>query len=75
MPYVDIATSEEGDLLLAGGIFADIFQELSRSLNFFYTVITPPDGEWGRVKSDGTWSGMVGQLEAKKVDFGMVSTY
>ena len=61
----------EGDLLLENGIFVDIFKELSQTLNFSYIVSSPPDREWGGIQSDGSWSGMVGQLATKSVDFGM----
>ena len=71
MPYVGITENETGDLQFYGGIFAEVFKELARSLNFSFTVTNPCDGEWGSLKDDGTWSGMVGQLETKKVDFGM----
>ena len=75
MPYVGLSIKGENELRLANGIFADVFNELSRILNFSYTVINPPDGEWGSMKIDGTWSGMVGQLETRNVDFGMHICY
>ena len=71
MPYVGITENETGDLQFYGGIFAEVFKELARSLNFSFTVTKPSDGEWGSLKDDGTWSGMVGQLQTKQVDFGM----
>lgn len=67
MPYVDLA---ENGLQITGGTFGEIFIELSHQLNFSFTVTNPPDGEWGAKKADGTWSGMVGQLEMREVDFG-----
>ena len=70
MPYVGLRQNENGELLLHNGNFADTFKELSVLLNFTYTVTTPPDGQWGAMKDDGTWSGMVGQLETKTVDIG-----
>ena len=68
MPYVSHVQNENGELGLNNGIFVDVFKELSQRLNFSYTVTKPPDGEWGVLKSDGSWSGMVGQLETKEVD-------
>ena len=67
MPYVGLS---ENGLQITTGSFGEIFLELSHQLNFSFTVTNPPDGEWGRFKDDGTWSGMVGQLETKAVDFG-----
>ena len=72
MPYIGVSYNEEGEVQLDNGIFGDVFIELSKLLNFSYHVIKPPDGQWGAMKNDGKWSGMVGQLEDKLVDFGMI---
>ena len=72
MPYVGLSSNDNGEIILERGIFVDVFKELSRLLNFSYTTIVPSDGEWGVLKDDGTWSGMVGQLHNKSVDFGML---
>ena len=37
-------------------------------MNFTYSVVEPPDGQWGAIRPDGTWTGMVGLLQEKKVD-------
>ena len=37
-------------------------------MNFTYTVIQPPDGQWGSIQPDGTWSGMVKLLANQDVD-------
>ena len=34
-----------------------------------FTVIIPEDGKWGHEYSNGSWSGLVGQLHRKEVDF------
>ena len=45
-------------------------------MNFTYAVTEPPDGQWGAIRPDGTWTGMVGMLQEKKVDFCMlISNY
>ena len=75
MPYIGLTHNEMGEVHLQNGMFVDIFKELSKLLNFSYHAIEPPDGQWGAMKSDGKWSGMVGQLEEKVVDFGMPSQY
>ena len=43
------------------------FQEL---MNFTYSVIEPPDGQWGARFPDGSWSGMVGMVQREEVDMG-----
>ena len=70
MPFVSLTEDEDTEIQLDEGIFVDIFKELSNLLNFSVTVTSPSDKEWGGMKSDGTWSGMVGQLVAKEVDIG-----
>ena len=71
MPYVGLTKNEGGEIKLQKGIFVDIYEELSKLLNFSYTVTSPTDLQWGSMNSDGTWSGMVGQLVTKEVDFGI----
>ena len=72
MPYVGLQQSDNGKPILDRGIFVETFKELTRLLNFSYKTSVPPDGEFGVLKDDGTWSGMVGQLHTKRVDFGML---
>ena len=71
MPYVGLTKNQDGETKLQKGIFVDIFEEMSKLLNFSYTVTSPNDSQWGAMNSDGTWSGMVGQLVTKEVDFGI----
>ena len=70
MPYVGHTQKENGEIQLQNGVFVEVFKELSELLNFTYTVSVPPDGAWGGMKADGTWSGMVGQLEKEEMDIG-----
>ena len=37
-------------------------------MNFTYTLIKPPDGQWGAIQADGTWSGMVTLLQNEIID-------
>ena len=67
---VSVAYDEKKELKLWEGIFVDLFVELSNLLNFTYSVTSPSDKQWGAINSDGTWSGMVGQLVRKEVDIG-----
>uniref|UniRef100_A0A8W8MHM2 Uncharacterized protein n=1 Tax=Magallana gigas TaxID=29159 RepID=A0A8W8MHM2_MAGGI len=55
------------------GYCMDLLRELAKALNFTYTVIEVPDGEFGALLQNGSWSGMVGQLERREVDL-MVAT-
>ena len=71
MPYVGLRQHDNGTITLDRGIFVEVLEELSRLLNFSYTVSLPPDGEWGALRDDGTWSGMVGQLKREVLDLGL----
>ena len=44
-------------------------------MNFTYTVIQPPDGQYGALLPDGTWSGMVGMLQREEVYMGKFSIF
>jgi hypothetical protein len=44
------------------------FISLQEIMNFTYTVIVPPDGEYGVIQPDGRWSGMVKLLANQEVD-------
>ena len=39
-------------------------------MNFTYTLIKPPDENWGAIQPDGSWNGMVGMLGAQEIDLG-----
>ena len=41
---------------------------LQEIMNFTYTVIKPPDGEYGAIQPDGTWSGLVKLLANQDID-------
>ena len=71
MPYVGLHQHDNGTITLDRGIFVEVLEELSKLLNFSYTVSVPPDGEWGALRDDGTWSGMVGQLKREVLDLGL----
>ena len=49
-------------------MFVEIFRALRDKLNFTFSVHPPEDGEWGVLKGDGTWTGMVGQLATGAID-------
>ena len=37
-------------------------------MNFTYTLIKPPDGNWGAIQPDGSWDGMVKMLANQDID-------
>ena len=80
LPYVGLKKNADGSFLMGGednkqvylenGMFVEPFMEMSRLLNFTYTAREPPDNQYGAIKADGTWNGMVGQLAIENADIG-----
>ncbi len=60
-PYVTVAKPGCGDSICYQGIFADVWLELQRRLNFTFIVQNPPDGEFGTRQKNGSWTGMIGE--------------
>ena len=58
-----------------GNIFSgfEIFQldALAFLLNFQYTIVEPPDGQWGKPDQNGTWTGLIGHAMYGHTNFSM----
>ena len=52
------------------GMFAEVFFALQGVLNFTFTLTKSPDGQWGALQADGTWTGMVRELQDQRADIG-----
>ena len=39
-------------------------------MNFTYTIVKPHDGKWGSPYGNGSWTGVVGDLQRRKADIG-----
>ena len=80
LPYVGLMKNADGGLLMGGednkqvylenGMFVEAFMEMSRLLNFTYSAREPPDNQYGAIRADGTWNGMVGELATDNADIG-----
>ena len=46
---------------------------LQELMNFTYTVIEPPDGQYGALEPDGTWNGIVKLLANQDIDIGVTT--
>ena len=70
-PYVTemIPTGVPGEFTQIG-MYADLFHALQSVMNFTYVLTTSPDGQWGVLKSDGTWTGMIRELQERRIDIG-----
>lgn len=50
------------------GILTDVLDMLQARLNFTVGHVMTEDDEYGAVNSDGTWSGLIGQLHRHDID-------
>ena len=53
----------------AKGYTVDVMNMLMKQMNFTRKVIQPPDGQWGVLKENGHFNGIVGQLQQGLGDF------
>ncbi|XP_042858563.1 glutamate receptor ionotropic, delta-1-like, partial [Penaeus japonicus] len=51
------------------GFEITLLDELATAINFTYHYVRPEDGQWGRLTSNGTWTGMIGMVATEKADF------
>ncbi len=47
------------------GFIVDLIHELSLILHFDYEIVPTKDGKFGHRRPDGTWDGMIGDLQNK----------
>ena len=47
----------------ADGFYPAIFNELKQQINFTYSLNISPDGQWGILLPNGTWTGMINYLQ------------
>ena len=70
--YIAEAKLPNGDTKIIG-MYADIIETLSIFLNFTYDIVIPDDLMWGSRNDDGSWTGMVGMLQRREVDFAVAA--
>lgn len=67
-PYISDMVPIGPDLYKMYGMFAEVFDNIATIMNFTYDLTKPPDGQWGAIQPDGSWSGMVGMLSKGEID-------
>ena len=55
------------------GFCIDLLERLKEMLNFTYTIYEVEDGNFGAQQSDGTWTGIVGDIVQEVSDENMHS--
>ncbi|XP_070391000.1 probable glutamate receptor [Dermacentor albipictus] len=61
-----------GDKLAVGGPLGQILDALTTSLNMTFEAILPSDGQMGIRLPNGSWTGVVGNVQRKEVDMTIV---
>ena len=51
------------------GMFIEFLQDLANFLNFTYNLLLPKDHQWGIMLPNGSWNGMIGELQRREIDF------
>ena len=71
MPYITSMTPVQGQpgFFQMEGMCAEVVFALQEIMNFTFTLIQPPDMQWGALQADGSWSGMVNLLNTQQIDF------
>ena len=70
VPYITAMTPVQGQpgFFHMDGMFAEVYFSLQEIMNFTFTLIQPPDMQWGALQPDGSWSGIVNLLQTQQVD-------
>ncbi|XP_069125667.1 ionotropic receptor 25a-like [Argopecten irradians] len=68
-PFIQRVIHENGSISYEGYTI-DVLQELSRRNGFQYQIYEVPDNEYGVKRSNGTWSGVIGEVATGMADMG-----
>ncbi|XP_047485456.1 glutamate receptor ionotropic, kainate glr-3-like isoform X2 [Penaeus chinensis] len=60
-PYVSLV-KDGRRVAAASGILIEVLDSMAEIYNFTYTLKLPDDDQWGSLKKDGSWTGMVGEV-------------
>lgn len=72
---LEIKRNQTNHWEITGGIDGFLLKDLSKTLDFDYELYVPEDGEYGRINSDGKWTGILGMLDRGEVDMGFGSMF
>ncbi|XP_071514444.1 ionotropic receptor 21a-like isoform X2 [Panulirus ornatus] len=68
--------AENGTVLLRYGMEIEVVKTVARVLNFTLTFMEPPNGEnWGEELENGSWFGLIGQLQRHEADIGLANWF
>ncbi|XP_071518339.1 ionotropic receptor 21a-like [Panulirus ornatus] len=68
--------AENGTVMLRYGMETEVVKTVARVLNFTLEFTEPPNGEnWGEMYENGSWYGLMGQLQRREVDIGLANWF
>ncbi|XP_060076087.1 ionotropic receptor 25a-like [Ylistrum balloti] len=68
-PFVQRVLHDNGSISYEG-YSIDVLQELARRNGFTYQIYEVPDNEYGVLRPNGTWTGVIGQVATGVADMG-----
>ncbi|XP_071544649.1 glutamate receptor U1-like isoform X2 [Panulirus ornatus] len=75
-PSIFYFRTENGTLLFRYGVDIDLTKTLSHVLNFTIQFEEPPNDErWGRLTENGSFTGLLGQVNRSQADVGVANLY
>ncbi|XP_042207484.1 glutamate receptor ionotropic, delta-2-like [Homarus americanus] len=74
-PRIFMEEQEDGEHLLYG-VDIEVVRALSEAVNFSVSFSRPSDGEmWGWEQDNGSWTGLMGDLQYRQADIGVADLY
>ena len=70
-PFITSISEPDNDgKVEVNGMFKDLLDLISDTLNITYELEPPEDKKWGQYVGNGTWNGMIGLLQKEEADIG-----
>lgn len=66
------AINSSNNNVIVSGVDIKLLNSLSEKLKFTYEILLAPDGQWGSLDQNASWSGIIGMLVRGEADFGLV---
>ncbi|XP_050717496.1 ionotropic receptor 21a-like [Eriocheir sinensis] len=75
-PRIFMKEGEKGSKPMLYGVDIEVVRALEKALNFSVEFHRPSDGEmWGWEQENGSWTGLMGDLQRRKADLGVADLY
>ncbi|XP_054709202.1 ionotropic receptor 93a-like, partial [Uloborus diversus] len=68
-PCAVIKKKKEGVGFDYSGLVVDFVRAVSKEMNFTFEFVSPPDSQSGKKLPNGEWTGMIGQVVKREVEF------